>query len=86
VAVNEIATNAVIHGGGPGTLRVWSERGSVVCEVSDPGQLIDPLAGRIPPAPDSEHGRGLLMVNLLCDLVRMYTHDASTTIRLHMRV
>jgi anti-sigma regulatory factor (Ser/Thr protein kinase) len=84
VAVNEIATNAVIHGGGPGTLRVWPERGSVVCEVSDPGQLTDPLAGRIPPGPDSEHGRGLLLVNYLCDLVRVHTEATSTTVRVHM--
>jgi anti-sigma regulatory factor (Ser/Thr protein kinase) len=86
VAVNEVATNAVIHGGGPGTLRVWQERGCLVCEVSDPGHMTDPLAGRIPPTLDSEHGRGLLLVNYLCDLVRMYTDHTSTTLRLHMRV
>jgi anti-sigma regulatory factor (Ser/Thr protein kinase) len=86
VAVNEVATNAVIHGGGPGTLRVWQERGCMICEVSDPGHLADPLAGRIPPDLDSEHGRGLLLVNYLCDLVRVHTHPTSTTIRLHMRV
>ncbi|MGC9668093.1 anti-sigma factor RsbA family regulatory protein [Planosporangium sp. 12N6] len=86
VSVNEVATNAVIHGGGPGTLRIWQERGQVVCEVSDPGHLTDPLAGRIPPDPDAEHGRGLLLVNLLCDLVRVHTDAASTTVRLHMRV
>jgi anti-sigma regulatory factor (Ser/Thr protein kinase) len=86
VAVNEVATNAVIHGGGPGTLRVWQERGCVISEVSDPGQLTDPLAGRIPPGPNSEHGRGLLLVNYLCDLVRVHTDATSTTIRLHMRL
>ncbi len=86
VAVNEVATNAVVHGGGPGTVRIWPERGSVICEVSDSGYLRDPLAGRIPPGLDSEHGRGLLLVNYLCDLVRMYTHRAGTTMHLHMRV
>jgi anti-sigma regulatory factor (Ser/Thr protein kinase) len=86
VAVNEVATNAVIHGGGPGTLRVWPERGSLVCEVSDPGRLADPLAGRIPPGPDSEHGRGLLLVNYLCDLVRVHTDATSTTLRMYMRI
>ena len=86
VAVNEVATNAVIHGGGPGTLRIWRERGSLVCEICDPGELTDPLAGRIPPGLDSEHGRGLLLVNYLCDLVQTYTRRASTTLRLHMRL
>jgi anti-sigma regulatory factor (Ser/Thr protein kinase) len=86
VAVNEVATNAVIHGSGPGTLRIWRERGSLVCEICDPGELTDLLAGRIPPGLDSEHGRGLLLVNYLCDLVQMYTRRASTTLRLHMRL
>jgi hypothetical protein len=35
---------------------------------------------------DSEHGRGLLLVNYLCDLVRVHTDLSSTTIRLHMRI
>jgi len=86
VAVNEVATNAVIHGGGPGTLRIWKERGGVVCELSDPGQISDPLAGRIPPPSDREHGRGLLLVHHMCDLVQMHTGRSSTTIRLHMRL
>jgi anti-sigma regulatory factor (Ser/Thr protein kinase) len=86
VAVNEVATNAVKHGGGPGTLRVWRDRGSVICEVSSPGRLTDPLAGRIPPDPDDEHGRGLLLVNYLCDLVQTYVHAVGTTLRLHMRL
>jgi anti-sigma regulatory factor (Ser/Thr protein kinase) len=85
LAVNEVATNAVVHGGGPGTLRIWSEHGGVVCEVCDPGESSNPLAGRIPPDPTSESGRGLLLVNYLCDLVQTYLHRSSTTIRLHMR-
>ncbi|NJC73610.1 sensor histidine kinase [Planosporangium thailandense] len=84
VAVNEVATNTVTHGGGPGTLRVWRERGGVICEVCDPGQLTDPLAGRIPPDPHSEHGRGLLLVNHMCDLVRVHTDHKGTTVRMYM--
>lgn len=85
VAVNEVATNTVVHGGGPGTLRVWRERSGLVCEICDPGRLADPLAGRIPPDPDSEHGRGLLLVNYMCDLVRIHTDRMGTTVRMHMR-
>jgi anti-sigma regulatory factor (Ser/Thr protein kinase) len=86
VAVNEVATNSIAHAGAPGTLRVWHDPTTFVCEVRDRGQLTDPLAGRVPPAPDSEHGRGLLLVNYLCDLVRVFTHHAGVTIRLHMRL
>jgi anti-sigma regulatory factor (Ser/Thr protein kinase) len=84
VAVNEVATNSIAHAGAPGTLRIWQEQNTLVCEIRDRGRLTDPLVGRVPPAPESEHGRGLLLVNYLCDLVRVYTHRAGVTIRLHM--
>lgn len=84
VAVNELATNAVTHGRGPATLRVWHEDDSLVCEVRDGGEMTNLLAGRIPPPHTSEGGRGLMLVNLLCDLVHIHTRRASTTVRLHM--
>jgi anti-sigma regulatory factor (Ser/Thr protein kinase) len=84
MAVNEVATNSVAHTTGPGTLRVWKETGTVVCEVRDPGPFDNVLAGRIPPPPGSPGGRGLLLVNHVCDLVRLYTHESGTVIRLHM--
>jgi anti-sigma regulatory factor (Ser/Thr protein kinase) len=84
VAVNELATNSVRHGGGAGRLRLWTDHRDVICEVSDAGQLTDPLAGRHPVAPDSLNGRGLLLVNLLADLVRTYTGPGGTTVRLHI--
>jgi anti-sigma regulatory factor (Ser/Thr protein kinase) len=84
VAVNEVATNSIEHAGAPGTLRIWQDPTNLVCEVRDDGRLTDPLAGRLPPAPDSESGRGLLLVNYLCDLVRVHTHRAGVTIRMHM--
>jgi anti-sigma regulatory factor (Ser/Thr protein kinase) len=67
-------------------LRMWRENGSLVSEVRDNGRLTDQMAGRIPPAPDSERGRGLLLVNYLCDLVQIYAGEAVTAIRLHMRL
>lgn len=77
----ELATNSVVHGGGSGTLRVWAEDGYVLCEVHDKGHLADPLAGRRPPTRDQRGGRGLLMVNLVADLVRVYTDGEGTTVR-----
>jgi anti-sigma regulatory factor (Ser/Thr protein kinase) len=86
LAVNEVATNTVNHAGGAGMLRIWPERGSVVAEVRDHGRFTDPMAGRIPPAPDSERGRGLLLVNYLCDLVQFHRTEAGTVIRLSIRL
>ncbi|WP_326559590.1 anti-sigma factor RsbA family regulatory protein [Micromonospora sp. NBC_01796] len=84
LATNEIATNAVVHGGEPAVLRVWAEPTGMVCEVIGTSVLTNRLAGLLPAAPTSEQGRGLLLVNHLCDLVHVHTTDESTTVRLHM--
>jgi anti-sigma regulatory factor (Ser/Thr protein kinase) len=84
IAVNELATNAVSHTIGPGRLRVWRETDRVVCEITSPGRLVDPLAGRLPPDPERECGRGLVLVNHLCDLVQLYTGYTHTTLRVHV--
>jgi anti-sigma regulatory factor (Ser/Thr protein kinase) len=86
VAVNELATNSLKHSGGPGQLRVWSEETALVCEVEDGGHLSDVMAGRIPPEPDQPHGRGLVMVNAMCDLVRIASQPGRTIVRVHMRL
>jgi anti-sigma regulatory factor (Ser/Thr protein kinase) len=86
LAVNEVATNTIVHGRGPGTLKIWQEPGRVICEIQGPGEIADWLAGRILPSEESLRGRGLLVANRLCDLVETYTHPLSTTTRLHMRV
>src|SRR5205085_9887921 len=49
LAVNEVATNSIRHGGGDGILRVWQDRGSFICEVRDGGGVEHPLAGRVRP-------------------------------------
>ncbi|MFI9818911.1 anti-sigma factor RsbA family regulatory protein [Streptomyces sp. NPDC052013] len=81
LAMAELTTNSVVHGGGTGVLRVWADGGHVVCEVRDRGRLTDPLAGRRPVPREQPGGRGLLLVNLIADLVRVHTGDEGTTIR-----
>jgi anti-sigma regulatory factor (Ser/Thr protein kinase) len=85
VAVNEVAANTVEHGGGNGRVAVWFDGHDLICQVTDTGQFRDPLAGRIPVAPDATgKGRGLLLVNQLCDLVRIHTAASGSTVRLHL--
>lgn len=86
MAANEIATNTIRHSGGPGIVQVWAEDGHVVCDVSDGGHIADPLVGRLASSVGGEHGRGLLVINYLCDLVRVHTEPGSTSIRLFMHV
>ncbi|MGW7542034.1 anti-sigma factor RsbA family regulatory protein [Streptomyces sp. NPDC054770] len=81
LAVAELSTNSVVHGGGSGTLAVWAGDGRVVCEIRDKGHLTDPLAGRRPAPRDRSGGRGLLLVNLVADLVRVHTGPEGTTVR-----
>jgi len=85
-AVHEVARNAVIHGGGAGTLAIYRDPDRLICEIRDAGHITDPLAGRIPAKSDDDSGRGLLLVNRLCDLVQTHTGDGGTTTRLHMRI
>ncbi|MBE1535945.1 sensor histidine kinase [Actinomadura algeriensis] len=85
LAVNELAANSCLHGGGTGTARIWAEDGRVVCEVRDAGTITDPLAGRLPVEMSPHGGRGILLVNHLADLVRMHTGPEGTAIRVYMR-
>lgn len=84
LAVAELTTNSVLHGGGSGVVRVWAEHGHVACEVRDGGRLVDPLAGSRLPPPGRPGGRGLLMVHQLADLVRTHTGTAGTAIRCYL--
>ncbi len=84
LAVSELASNSVRHGGGTGRLRVWQESGTLLCEVLDAGRIEAPLAGCIRPRPEQLSGRGLWLVNQLCDLVQIRSDHAGTLVRLHM--
>jgi hypothetical protein len=60
-----------MHGGGSGTLRLWSREAGLVCEVQDAGVITDPLVGRRRPGADTEGGAGLWIANRACDLLRI---------------
>ncbi|MET9341280.1 sensor histidine kinase [Nonomuraea sp. NPDC003804] len=81
LTVSELGANSLDHGGGAGVLRLWHEEGRMVCEVSDAGHITDPLAGRRPVDPRTPGSRGLLIVNLLSDLVRIHTREGATVVR-----
>lgn len=85
VAITELATNSIFYGGGGGMLRVWREGQTVICEVEDAGHVDDPLAGRRKPAPREPSGRGLWIVNQICDLVQLRSNGRGTVVRVHLR-
>lgn len=87
LAVDEVASNAVRHGGGRGRLRLWPDGDAVVCEITDDGGgLADPLAGQRPPPVHAQGGRGLWICRQLADLVQLRTGPAGTTVRLRSRL
>lgn len=86
LAVNEVATNSISHGGGSGRLLVWRDSNALVCEVSDRGQVGSALVDRLRPNSDPADSRGLWIVNQLCDLVQLRSGAGGTTVRLHVLV
>jgi anti-sigma regulatory factor (Ser/Thr protein kinase) len=85
LAVNEVATNSVLHGGGEGTLLVWREGEVLIFELRDGGYFDHPLAGRERPRPGRVGGHGLWLANQLCDLVQLRSFTTGTVVRLHLR-
>jgi anti-sigma regulatory factor (Ser/Thr protein kinase) len=86
LAVNELATNSVRHGGGSGMLTIWSTGSSLVCDVADRGRIADPLAGRVRPPAGSSRGQGLWIASQLCDLAQIRSHATGSIVRLHVDV
>jgi anti-sigma regulatory factor (Ser/Thr protein kinase) len=86
LAVDELATNSIRHGGGAGTLRFWREADTLLCEVQDEGRFKSPLVGRTRPSPEAQSGRGVWLVNQLCDLVQIRSGPAGSVVRVHMRL
>ncbi|MEV6006070.1 sensor histidine kinase [Streptomyces sp. NPDC051976] len=83
VAVTEVASNSIRHGGGRGTLQTWVEGDVLICQFHDAGHIRDPLVGRSRPEPHQSGGRGLWLVHQLCDLVQIRsTAEHGATVRL----
>lgn len=86
LAVDELVSNTVTHGGGYGQLAAWTEKMRAVFEVSDAGYITDPLAGRRPVEPTDLTGRGLALVHRQSDLVRIYTSPSGTAVRVYFNL
>lgn len=86
LAASEVAANSIVHGGGEGLAQAWSERGALHFESRDAGRITDPLVGRTRPTATQANGRGLWMVNQLCDLVQIRSSEAGTVVRLRIEL
>jgi anti-sigma regulatory factor (Ser/Thr protein kinase) len=83
-AVNEAASNAMRHGDGAARARVWRDGGGVVGEISTASAIDDPLAGLRTPDPRDGGGRGLWLINQVCDLVEVRSDEQGASLRMHV--
>ncbi|MFI7601147.1 ATP-binding protein [Actinoplanes sp. NPDC049681] len=84
VAVNELLTNAVRHGGGTGHVAVWCTEDRVICEVTDHGAGLGAIRPD-KPAPDEPGGWGLYLVRELTDTFEIKTGPEGTAVRISSR-
>jgi anti-sigma regulatory factor (Ser/Thr protein kinase) len=83
VAVHELVTNAVRHGGGSGQVHVRSGGDSVLCDVTDSGPGFAggiPDVGGEPPPAQTPGGRGLWLARLLTDTLLITDGPGGVTV------
>ncbi|BCB77004.1 hypothetical protein GCM10022251_44840 [Phytohabitans flavus] len=81
VVANELASNAIRHGGGTGRLRLWRDGDLIHCEVSDKGPgLADGDAGRERVPMTAYGGRGLWVVRQMSQHVDVHTSPRGATV------
>lgn len=86
LAASEVAANTLRHTKAGGTVHLWHDEDEILCQITDSGIIADRLAGYRTPADDQPGGKGLWLVNQVCDLVEVRSRPDGTTICLHMRL
>ncbi len=86
LVLTELVTNSIEHSDGHAVVRMFTDGTNLVGQVSDAGDLTDPLAGREPALPGQARGRGLVIVHDLADLVRLHTRPGGTTVEVRFRI
>ena len=86
VAVVEVATNGLRHGGAPVRVRAWHHGDTLIVQCDDAGrQPVPPAAGFHRPHPIAAvaGGRGLWLARQLADVVTVSSAPGRTAVRLH---
>lgn len=89
LAVDEMTSNALRHGGPPVGLRLWIAEDRIVCSIDDHGSgFDDPFAGYGPAHGNdlSRGGMGLWLARQLCDHVDISGDGDGTHVRLTIRL
>lgn len=84
LAVDEVATNGLVHGEAPVRLRAWRRARTLFVQVDDAGgRSLPPDAGYRPPPVGVPGGRGMWLARQLADVVTVHTGGGVTSVRLH---
>jgi serine/threonine-protein kinase RsbW len=88
VAVNEIMTNAIHHGGGRGELQIARVGDCLRAQVVDcgPGMPADRIAPETKPPANIRSGRGLWLTRQLCEVVDIRSAATGTTVTLEFKL
>ncbi|HEY0696561.1 MAG TPA: ATP-binding protein [Micromonospora sp.] len=78
LAVHELVTNAVRHGGGTGDLVLYRDDDTLICEIVDHGGTPDSLPVRLPAA-NVPGGRGLWLAHHLTGTLLLTHRPDGTT-------
>jgi serine/threonine-protein kinase RsbW len=85
LAVYELLTNAVLHGGGTGSLHLWRDGNALVCEVRDTGEGFA-VPGAPRPSMFTPGGLGIWIAGQLADSMRVDSNASGTTVRILTRL
>jgi len=84
LAISELVTNTLQHAGGGGRVHVWLNDGHVVCDVVDEAPAGSVRLGHTMPAVDDIRGRGLAIVERVCDAVEVLPPTDGAGVRVRM--
>ncbi|MDP9792325.1 anti-sigma regulatory factor (Ser/Thr protein kinase) [Catenuloplanes nepalensis] len=86
LAVSELATNTLQHTGSGGEVTLRTDRGRLVCDVTDSAHDggATPVLGRPMPPAGALRGRGLAIVEHICDEVETIVISGATRVRIHL--
>lgn len=86
LAVSELATNTLQHTGSGGEVTLRAERGRLICDVTDSALdgTVTPVLGRPMPPAGALRGRGLAIVEHICDEVETSVVAGATQVRIRL--
>ena len=86
LAVHEVASNAVVHGGGKGRLHLAHTEEGLRCVIADSGPGLSRAkpceSATLPEGDEAEDGRGLWLAQALTDHFDIAACEAGTTVTL----